>query len=349
MKIYGEFYCEIEDALNPMEIFFKNLYRNQKKRSLELPHRFEEIKDIIQLATAESTMFSQEMLTESLLEENFFLKDQDVSIYLHSRYMPAMIHTHDFFEIACLLHGTCVNYILNQKIDMIPGDICILAPNTEHAISGYNDECLMLNFLIRTSTFEKAFFGALSDIDILSNFFLRTLYKSKEHPFLYFRTGDDTEIKYTIASAYLENSKNRRYKSRMINSIVNTFFITLLRDHEKDIIFRINNGSELDENLIFLLRYMQEHYKTLTLKQLADFFNYSERQLQRIIKAYTGMNFSQNIQKMKMKQAANLLKSNELSVVEIAERTGYNDISNFRHIFKNYYHMTPKEYRNLNK
>ena len=90
---------------------------------------------------------------------------------------------------------------------------------------------------------------------------------------------------------------------------------------------------------------MQENYTTISLKELADFFNYSERQIQRIIRSCTGMSFSQNIQKLKMKQAARLLMNPKLSVSAIAEELGYMDSGNFRQIFKKYYGMTPAEYR----
>ena len=90
---------------------------------------------------------------------------------------------------------------------------------------------------------------------------------------------------------------------------------------------------------------MQENYTSITLKDLADFFNYSERQIQRIIKNCTGMSFSQNIQKLKMRRAARLLTNPDLSVSAIAEELGYMDSGNFRHIFKKYYGMTPAEYR----
>jgi AraC-like DNA-binding protein len=347
--IKREFQFEIEENLNTTEQLFKELYQSQEISFPETPQRFEEIKTLLQIAAKKNTSLSFTELTDSLIEENFFLPNQDVSIYAHTRYLPALIHTHAFFEVGCLLQGKCTNYILNQKLEMIPGDICIIAPNTEHSVGAFQDDCLMLNFLIRTSTFEKAFFGALSDTDILSDFFLRTLYNSKEHPYLYFRTAEDDELQYLIGSAFQENEKNKRYKNRMLNSIVNTFFISLLRDHEKDVVFSVTSENAPDENFIFLLRYMQENYTTLTLSQLASFFNYSERQLQRIIKAYTGMNFSENIQKLKMKQAADLLLHTELSVVEIAERVGYSDVSNFRQFFKKYFNSTPVEYRIANK
>lgn len=80
---------------------------------------------------------------------------------------------------------------------------------------------------------------------------------------------------------------------------------------------------------------MQEHYSTVTLKELADFFNYSERHIQRLIKESTGLTFSQNIQRRKLRQGASLLENTNLSITDISNELGYSAPENFRHAFKN--------------
>ena len=81
------------------------------------------------------------------------------------------------------------------------------------------------------------------------------------------------------------------------------------------------------------------------MKQVADRFNYSERQLQRIITNATGMSFSQNIQNQKMQRAASLLTDSDMSISAICEQVGYPSQNNFRKMFLRYYGMTPSEYR----
>ena len=56
--------------------------------------------------------------------------------------------------------------------------------------------------------------------------------------------------------------------------------------------------------------------------------------------------YSENIKKLRMKHALTMLQDQDLSVTDIAETLGYYDASNFRHVFKSFYHMTPQEYRN---
>lgn len=149
-----------------------------------------------------------------------------------------------------------------------------------------------------------------------------------------------------IGYAYHEFSRNRQYKNRMLNSIINAFFIILLRNHGNNVIVPELGNTEKSENLVFILRYIQEHFNTISLTELSKFFNYSERQIQRIIKDSTGLSFTENILRLKMKKAEKLLKNPDITISIIAEETGYSDSGTFRQAFKKYYGMTPQQYRN---
>jgi YesN/AraC family two-component response regulator len=59
------------------------------------------------------------------------------------------------------------------------------------------------------------------------------------------------------------------------------------------------------------------------------------------------MNFSKNIQKLKMNKAAKLLLNEDISIQNISDLMGYSDPNNFRQIFKKYYNMSPNDFRNI--
>lgn len=345
MKFTDHYTHEINTELRPLEIVFKSLYEQNPSRELNLPHEVLSSQDILLQASRAIPHPLPELLATTLKEDSFFHKDLDCEIYQHLRYLPCTWHTHAFLEVVCVMEGSCTNYILEQTIPMKTGDICIIAPDTPHAISAFSDDSVIFNIILRTSTFETAFFGTLSDNDILSDFFMRTLYNSKTHPFLLFSTNGDTETLNYVGYAYDEYRGNRQYKKRMLNSIINAFFILLLRNHGANVFVPTVTDSDKEQNLVYILKYMQEHFTTISLKELAAFFNYSERQLQRIIKTSTGMSFSENILKLKMNHAARLLSNPDLPITAVAEELGYSDAGNFRAVFKKYYSVTPMEFR----
>ncbi|HBA96636.1 MAG TPA: AraC family transcriptional regulator [Lachnospiraceae bacterium] len=346
MTFNDYFHVELNTALTGRELIFKEIFHKHPDRSLDCPHNLDETRDILEEAQESGLdSFAELLFYTHLSESSFFQNGSDTELYQHCRYLPAICHSHDFFEIVCVVNGCCTNYIKNQSLSMKKGDICIIAPEVSHAISAFSDECFICNILLRTSTFEKAFFGTLEENDILSDFFARSLYHSPSHPYLCFQTGYDTEVFNYIGYAYHEFNRNRQYKNRMLNSIINALFITLLRNHGNNVIMPETGSTKKSENLVFMLKYIQEHFNTVSLAELSGFFNYSERQIQRIIKDSTGLGFSENILRLKMKKAGKLLKNPDLTIATVAEKTGYSDPGTFRQAFKKYYGMTPKEYR----
>ncbi len=335
-----------QTEMSELELVLKEIWKARPELNLDSPHPQEYYADVFAAAARITNHpFPDKILNTRLDESSFFRDNYDTELYRHLRYLPPILHTHSFLEIACVIEGACTNYVRQQELHMNKGDICIIAPETEHAIGVFSDDCIIINIILRVSTFEKAFFGVLSENDILSDFFMRALYRSKSHPYLYFRAGDDQELFDYVLYAYEEFLGNRQYKTRLLNNIIGAFFIILLRNHGSDVIVPGIDTKGCDENVIFLLKYMQENYSAVTLSSLAEFFNYSERQIQRIIKKSTGMSFSENIQKLKMKRAAQLLLNPDKTISEIAEELGYSDVGNFRHVFKKHFGSTPMEYR----
>lgn len=341
-----DFLLEKQKDLTSLELSLKKLFQKHPDRNLNAPHSLADITDILdELSSHMDSEIITKISQANLKEEHFFQNGSDVELYRHFRYLPVYWHSHSFIEIVCVFKGTCVNYIKDKEIHMLPGDICIISPDTPHCISAFEDDCIIINIELRVSTFETAFFGVLSENDVLADFFTHILYNSPKHSYIFFRTNGDKELFDYILYAYNEVLGNHRYKNRMINNVIMAFFTILLRKHESEVLLPDIDSQETSEDVLFILKYIQTHYDTITLSALAKFFNYSERQIQRILKKSTGYTFRTLIQKQKMKQASELLLHSDLPVTSISEKLGYSDVGNFRQIFRNYYGITPSEYR----
>lgn len=339
---------EHKAKLNAVEEKFRKYYQRHTEEKLEMPHSQEEVSGHIKGALMNSEPELLGRLLEDSLEENaFFDFNMDSVIFQHLRYLPAYWHSHDFFEIMCVFWGTCTNYIEGRTLTMNPGDICILRPHTRHAVSAFSDDCIIFNIELRKSTFEDAFFSTMEDEDILAAFFHHSLYNSNGFPYLLFHTHGDFELYDHLLFAVDEFENDRLLKRRMLNNIIMAFFIILLRRHGHTVVIPQLEMREADENAVYMLLYMQKNFATVSLHELATFFNYSDRQVQRLIKSLTGKSYLENIQNLKMQHAAAMLKSSKRSITQIAHDLGFSDMANFRTIFRRYYHMNPVEYRQL--
>ena len=335
----------IHTPLSEAEKRLKRLWIAHPERHLEQVHTEDEVRDILDQVFTGDLSPARKNLSTNIGEHTFIEKDMDCSFVKHMRYTPAFWHRHEFFELLIVINGTCENILPNGSFTMHTGDICIHAPRTSHSVSAFSDDADLMNILIRKSTFERSFLSLMEGDTILSTFFHRVFYEPEEIPYLMIHTNKDEELENLGRAAYLEFCQNKRYKNQMINSLLSAFFITILRHHEKDIEIPNVRMKSADDSIMFILRYMQANYTTITLHSLAHFFNYSDRQMQRIISDATGMSFTENIQQQKMARAAQLLGATQHSIGEICERIGFDSPNNFRRIFRKHYGLTPSEFR----
>lgn len=92
-------------------------------------------------------------------------------------------------------------------------------------------------------------------------------------------------------------------------------------------------------------RYIEENYRTATLSEAAQQVHFSPTYLSGFFKKEVGISFSDYLLKIRMEKALELLSSNDIMLYEIADAVGYLNPKNLSRNFKQYYGMTPQEYR----
>lgn len=95
-----------------------------------------------------------------------------------------------------------------------------------------------------------------------------------------------------------------------------------------------------------IILYIQDHYsEECSLDEIAAHFYISRAYLTRIFKLITGFTIKEYLTLCRIRNAKTLLQTTNLSVTEIADRTGFGNITNFEKNFKNMTSMTPLQYR----
>ncbi len=101
-----------------------------------------------------------------------------------------------------------------------------------------------------------------------------------------------------------------------------------------------------DRIIINIKKYIDENYRTATLENAANEVHLNACYLSQIFKQKSGCNFSDYLIEVKMKKAAELLKDIYLKTYDVSELVGYTNAKNFSRTFKNYFGVSPREYRN---
>ena len=95
-----------------------------------------------------------------------------------------------------------------------------------------------------------------------------------------------------------------------------------------------------------VLFYIQENYNgEISLAEAASRLYVSESHLSRAFKQETGINFMQYVMKMRLKHAVEELKQTDLSILQIANDSGFSSLAMFNKAFKEHFGETPSEYR----
>ncbi|OPH56332.1 hypothetical protein BC351_27900 [Paenibacillus ferrarius] len=96
------------------------------------------------------------------------------------------------------------------------------------------------------------------------------------------------------------------------------------------------------------IQYVKESYmrKELALSDVASSVGLSDKYVNLLFKEVTGMTINHWIIRLRMQEAARLLKDPAIKIYEICDWIGYADQDHFRESFKKQYGLTPSEYRN---
>lgn len=100
------------------------------------------------------------------------------------------------------------------------------------------------------------------------------------------------------------------------------------------------------EKMKMILKYVEEHYaERITVEDMADLTYYSKSHFMKFFKAHMGTGFIEYLNDYRLSMAERLLRSSDHSVLDIAQMSGFDNLSYFNRIFKRKYGISPGKYR----
>ncbi|MCR5160344.1 MAG: AraC family transcriptional regulator, partial [Lachnospiraceae bacterium] len=99
------------------------------------------------------------------------------------------------------------------------------------------------------------------------------------------------------------------------------------------------------EKFANLMNYIDTHYaEPLTLEWAADYVGFSKYHFHRLFKEYARITFHDHLLKKRIQVAQSLLGT-DLSITEIAFRSGFTNSTSFGRVFRSQTGMSPSDYR----
>lgn len=181
----------------------------------------------------------------------------------------------------------------------------------------------------------------MADCPILYDF-LR-LDTSKVEYLLFDITIQDV-VKIYLKVLLYELSNDSGKNDKLVKAALILFLSNLHSVHQETLI--ISESSMMkDYDIGKWLKYMVDNYSTITLKSMAEHFNFNPTYFSVRFKVLANCQFSEKLLEIKLEKAKWLLVTTNLTVQNIVEIIGFKEKSYFYRVFKKQYKMTPLQYR----
>lgn len=269
-------------------------------------------------------------------------KDFPVIKTFHSSVMPERRvlneHHHTECELSLFVSGSGIYSVHGREYKFAPGNMFLFGSNEPHCITEIHEELDLLNI-----HFEPRLIWENDEATELLDLFF-----SRNERFENMFPGDDFILCSMILNIEKElKEMNAGYKTGAKCSLFSAL-IHIIRKYEctlNESISRQNTRAvrQLREAMNFINENLSQK---LTLKEIADRAYLTETYFSSLFKKYNGISPWDYVMIKRVELAIEMLKTTNLTKLEIAERCGFESSSNFYKAFAKVTGKTPSEYTN---
>ncbi|GAA4818146.1 AraC family transcriptional regulator [Litoribaculum gwangyangense] len=251
------------------------------------------------------------------------------------------LHQHEEIQISFIVEGEGTLIVGDRVNYYKKDDIIVLGSNIPHVFKSdlnTSTNSKMLSLFFTQISFGKSFFE-LEELKEIQTFFKRSKQgfkltsKNKLAKKLFLDLEKSTKLeKLLILLQLLKIGSKCNYKN--LSSYI---YDKKYSDNEG---YRIRNVFEYT---------MNNFEKEISLQTIAGIANMTKNAFCKYFKKRTNKTYIQFLTELRIENACNLLiKNKEISIAEVAEHCGYNNISNFNRQFQIYKKESPSKYRKMN-
>lgn len=137
------------------------------------------------------------------------------------------MHTHDYFELMYMYHGSAIQYFPDSEVILHEGTVCLLNKTMRHQIQLDKEDDILIYIMIRPELLNQSFFYMLHDNDVFFQFLINSVFgDDAKGEYIIFDTKQNDSIKNIIESIIVEYT----LKSICYNSVIQAQIVSLFAE-----------------------------------------------------------------------------------------------------------------------
>lgn len=243
-------------------------------------------------------------------------------------------HVHTAIEIVRITKGTQETGVLQELYHMEEGDVAVIFPELIHHYQVFSAGTNRSQVILAAPSLCGAYLKTLRE----SAPKIPVIKKEKVHPDVY----------YAFEALYRDYQEK---KGDAAGEVLHQAYLQILLARLIPCLDLTDRKAMESDDLIFRsVSYIASHFTDeLSLTKMAEDLYVSPFALSRIFSKTFHTNFNQYVNNTRLSYATYLLKNTDQSITEAMENSGFESQRTFNRVFKDTYHMTPREYRNRAK
>lgn len=252
-------------------------------------------------------------------------------------------HYHEFLELLYLIDGKMDVRLNDKPYTFNSGELIIVNSNETHSLSSVTPESRYI-----VVKFTPKLLCTFQQTPKETQYILPFLARHSEQPRVYSREFvESTCIKELLTDAMKEwNERDIGYELALKADVLKIIRSVVGYLSRQGINVKVSAaGGNIQQTISTILEYINENFRALSEKDVADHFGISYSYFSRSFKQMMNMSFKEYINYLKINEAQRLLITSGKSITEISSELGFSSSSHFINVFKKYKDCSPKQYK----
>ncbi|CAH0118137.1 HTH-type transcriptional activator RhaR [Paenibacillus sp. CECT 9249] len=252
-------------------------------------------------------------------------------------------HYHDAYEILYIISGELYYFIGDRTYQVVGGVLLLINMNDIHKLINSNGSMYERVTLQFKKEFLEGFLAAGEAFDPCSCF-------QSGSSAIKLRAQEQGFVEGLFHKMIAEHTNQSPQSDLYLKLLLIELLIFIGRKQHSGHRGLYIESNRTHKQISRIVNYINHHYaKRLTLDDISKNFYMSPSHVSRTFKDSTGFTFIEYVNNVRVKEACTLLKDSNLTVSEIAERVGFDNLTHFGRIFKGTTGSSPLKYRKLNQ